>query len=782
MVCRVYFDIKIGNENAGRIVMELYTDKVPRTAENFRALCTGEKGNTKSGVPLHYKGSIFHRVIPQFMIQGGDFTNFNGTGGESIYGEKFEDENFKDKHTSPGLLSMANAGPGTNGSQFFITTVPTPHLDGKHVVFGKVIKGMNVVRKIENIETQQDKPLVDVVIADCGELKEGEDDGVPSKVSTDGDNWEDYTADENSVNGDEEYVKVATAIKEVGNQYFKINQNQQAIEKYQKALRYLDAVGSADGLKAQQASCYLNMALCYNKLNRPNESIDVCNKALAILPNDARAIFRRAKAHVISKDYQEAIADLQALLLIDSNNRDAQVELDRVKKLQAQLDKKQASIYSKMKACRFSASMSIGATPQNCMQYVKSLSRPEEFISLLKIGYTESFKPKAQLKENLDNKEWCYELLNKTSRSFAFVISELEPQLRDAICIFYLVLRGLDTVEDDTTVPLDVKLPVMHKFAEGLYQPGFKASGYGTNNDERHLVENFDKVVDVFLSLNEGFCPIIQDITKRMAYGMSEFLQKEVVTMPEWDLYCHYVAGLVGIGLSKIFHASGLEGEWFATADKESNEMGLLLQKTNIIRDYLEDINENRIFWPREIWSKYTVKLDNFKNPQYASSALHCLNDLITNALSHTIVCLDYMGRLKNPKVIGFCAIPQVMAIATLNACYNNHGVFTGVVKIRKGERALIVDAIQSKGIQGTFELFFKYAHEMSTKVPASDPNAKKTLEYLNEIQSICVQKLGYKPSGFNDFGGYDIMASLSIAASSAFLIARHGPNFFSKL
>ena len=167
---KVFFDMSINGAPAGRVTFELYADVVPRTAENFRALCTGEKGMGNSGKPLHFKGSSFHRVIPQFMCQGGDFTRGNGTGGESIYGEKFADENFKLRHDVPGILSMANAGPNTNGSQFFICTVPTPWLDGKHCVFGRVLEGMNVIKNIEAVGSQSGKTSKAVVIADCGQL------------------------------------------------------------------------------------------------------------------------------------------------------------------------------------------------------------------------------------------------------------------------------------------------------------------------------------------------------------------------------------------------------------------------------------------------------------------------------------------------------------------------------------------------------------------------------------------------------------------------------------
>jgi peptidylprolyl isomerase len=168
---RVFFDISIGGKPAGRVEMELFADTCPKTAENFLQLCVGAKD--KSGQTLHFKGSNFHRVIPEFMCQGGDFTRGDGTGGASIYGGKFDDETFQGKagkHFGPGTLSMANAGPNTNGSQFFICTAATPHLDGKHVVFGQVVKGYDVIKAVEAVGTRGGRTTKTVTISDCGKV------------------------------------------------------------------------------------------------------------------------------------------------------------------------------------------------------------------------------------------------------------------------------------------------------------------------------------------------------------------------------------------------------------------------------------------------------------------------------------------------------------------------------------------------------------------------------------------------------------------------------------
>ncbi|KAF2249729.1 peptidyl-prolyl cis-trans isomerase D [Trematosphaeria pertusa] len=347
---RVFFDIAIGGVKAGRVAFELYNDIVPKTAENFRALCTGEKGVGKSGKPLYYKGSIFHRVIKGFMIQGGDFTQGNGTGGESIYGEKFEDENFEKVHDKPFLLSMANAGPGTNGSQFFVTTVPTPHLDKKHVVFGEVINGKSIVRQVENLKTQSgDKPWHDATVLDCGELTGEDYEKATEKVSdATGDPYEDYPEDQKPADSEwkgTDILKIATELKDLGNTAFKKGDLNLGITKYQKALRYLheyptpldsDPADLGANLNALKIILYSNSALLQNKVGQFNEAAENASKALEIEgiadKDKAKAYFRRAQARVGKKNEEDGLADLHEAQKYAPGDAAIMKELESVRK------------------------------------------------------------------------------------------------------------------------------------------------------------------------------------------------------------------------------------------------------------------------------------------------------------------------------------------------------------------------------------------------------------------------------------------------------------------
>ena len=316
---RCFFDVAIKGEAAGRVVFELFDDDAPKTAANFRSLCTGEKG----GIPDHeevklcYKGSKFHRVIPGFMVQGGDFTAGNGTGGWSIYGEKFDDEEFKRTHSGAGLLSMANAGPNTNCSQFFITTVDCPHLNGKHVVFGRVVKGMNTVRRMENTPTKAyDVPEGDVEIVDCGSLEDGADDGVAVDAN---DQYDDYPEDSAQQLSEADKMKAAEAIKGLGNNFFKEKEFNQAVDKYQKALRYLHSIAPADETKdeivKQMIACNSNAAQCFLKQSKWVEAKTCTADALKLDPEEKnpKVLFRHAQALFelglldASRDYAEKV-------------------------------------------------------------------------------------------------------------------------------------------------------------------------------------------------------------------------------------------------------------------------------------------------------------------------------------------------------------------------------------------------------------------------------------------------------------------------------------------
>jgi len=343
-------DIKIGEQAPRRIVFRLFSQELPRTTENFRALCTGEKGIGRAGKPLHYKGSIFHRIIPQFMCQGGDFTNGNGTGGESIYGEKFADEAFPIKHTRGGLLSMANAGPNTNGSQFFITTVATPHLDGRHVVFGSVIKGMDVVYDMERVPTIESRPEQPVVIHDCGELLPGQPDGMGE---------EDFPDFPEEV-PEAQLLDAIARLKEIGNDFFKKNtpaDTALALTKYRKMRVFLDYASkikpvpppATQLLPLQQAAC-LNLAACQLRLNQHLDAVASCDAVLALTPDtpNAKALFRRGQARAALKQHEQALGDLQAAQRLSPGDAAIEREIQRVRQVIEAEKKRDRDFYSRM--------------------------------------------------------------------------------------------------------------------------------------------------------------------------------------------------------------------------------------------------------------------------------------------------------------------------------------------------------------------------------------------------------------------------------------------------
>lgn len=339
-----------------------------------------------------------------------------------------------------------------------------------------------------------------------------------------------------------------------------------------------------------------------------------------------------------------------------------------------------------------------------------------------------------------ENLRYCYEVLIRVSRSFAAVICELPKELRDPICLFYLVLRALDTVEDDTKFDKVRKVPLLKSFHEYLEDETFKLTDCG-EKDYKDLLLNWHKVAAAYKQLDDKYKVVIKDITQRMGEGMAEYIDvKNVDTIRDYNRYCYYVAGLVGLGLSEMFVQYGETKELRdpSVADIEqtiSNQMGLFLQKTNIIRDYHEDIVEDRIFWPKEVWSKYATTLEDFAKEENIPKGVHCLNELITDALDLMPACVKYMSLLKDREIFNFCAIPQVMAIATMAEIYNNPDVFRKNVKIRKGMAAQLI--LQTKSVADVERTFFYFADKIEKKIDSNDPNAARTRAKIQEIKRL---------------------------------------------
>ncbi|KAM8710616.1 hypothetical protein ACLKA7_017268 [Drosophila subpalustris] len=363
----VYFDISIGQESAGRMIIELRKDVVPKTAENFRALCTGECGVGQLGQRLHYKGTRFHTIKRVFAVQGGDVVKNDGTSGESIYGPLFDDENFSLTHNEEGVVSMANYGkPDTNNSQFFITAVGCENLNGSNVVVGRVLRGLGIVAEMEQNCTDDAKPTLDITISDCGQLTPGMDWGVDcSDETTDKlpPYPQDWTGKFTRPTSDES-VHLLTGLRQSGNHFFQLGRYYEARAKYRKANRYYNLLrknfdwqqlkgrpsDQTDLRKLDEFSVMnnINMAAVEIKLGNYQYAKHECSEAIRLDPKCSKAFFRRGQAQSRMRNYEEAIKDLQQAHSLLPDNKHILNELKSAKQLLAEYNKQQRNALKKL--------------------------------------------------------------------------------------------------------------------------------------------------------------------------------------------------------------------------------------------------------------------------------------------------------------------------------------------------------------------------------------------------------------------------------------------------
>ncbi|KAI0041831.1 farnesyl-diphosphate farnesyltransferase [Auriscalpium vulgare] len=329
----------------------------------------------------------------------------------------------------------------------------------------------------------------------------------------------------------------------------------------------------------------------------------------------------------------------------------------------------------------------------------------------------------------------CWELLDHSSRSFASVIKEVDGDLARVICLFYIVLRALDTVEDDMTIPEDVKQPILRSFHEKTVTPGWHFTGSGPDEKDRVVLVEYANVVEEVLRIDPEARDVIVDIARKMGTGMADFAHNaaskgvlSLDTIADYDLYCHYVAGLVGEGLSRLFAATGKEAASIATQLELANSTGLMLQKTNIIRDFREDSDERRFFWPREIWGRAEYgagvpakDVTQLLAPGEEKRAAWAQSGMIVDALRHATDALDYCRLLRNQSVFNFVAIPLTMAMATLDLCFMNPAMFQRNIKIRKATAAQLI--MQSTNPREVACIFRDYARSIHRRADPADPN-----------------------------------------------------------
>ncbi|TLD25264.1 hypothetical protein PspLS_05603 [Pyricularia sp. CBS 133598] len=405
----------------------------------------------------------------------------------------------------------------------------------------------------------------------------------------------------------------------------------------------------------------------------------------------------------------------------------------------------------------------------------------------------------------------CFKYLDLTSRSFAAVIKELNPELLMPVCIFYLALRGLDTIEDDMTIPNDKKIPLLRNFADFMDQDGWTFNENGPNERDRDLLVHFDDVITELKLVKKPYYEIIRDITVKMGNGMADYVLKTenttncINTVEEYEMYCHYVAGLVGEGLTRLFVVAELANPKLLERMDLAESMGQFLQKTNIIRDVHEDYVDKRSWWPRSVWSKYAKEYDDLFKPENRQQAIYCCSELVLNALKNVEDCLYYMAGMREQSVFNFVAIPQTMAIATLELVFQNPKIFERNVKITKGDACRIM-LRSTQNLRLVTDLFKEYTRKIHQKNDPRDPNyaaisaqcgkIEQFIETIFPSQDPKVLELAQKDIKMSEKPGMDtseavvlILAVLAmfvflggLMVGLAWLMGAHFNNFFSSL
>nr|A0A3G1DJL2.1 RecName: Full=Squalene synthase R6; Short=SQS; Short=SS; AltName: Full=Squalestatin S1 biosynthesis cluster protein R6 [Phoma sp. MF5453]AMY15074.1 squalene synthase [Phoma sp. MF5453] len=368
------------------------------------------------------------------------------------------------------------------------------------------------------------------------------------------------------------------------------------------------------------------------------------------------------------------------------------------------------------------------------------LSHPQELRPMIQWKVFHGLAHQRDEKNESPDVQACYYYLALTSRSFVAVCQQLDPELLMPICIFYLVLRGLDTIEDDMTLSTEVKEPLLRNFHTTIYDQSWTFHDSGPDEKDRELLVHFDCVAREFAKVKDEYKVIITDITKKMGNGMADFVVNGELTgvrkIEDYELYCHYVAGVVGEGLTRLFVEAKVAEPSLLENPKLIESMGQFLQQTNIIRDVREDHDEVRHFWPKEVWAKYADDFDQLVSPipQNRQKALQCSSEMVLMALNRADDCLNYISGVREQSVFNFVAIPQSMAIATLELCFQNPAIFDKNIKITKGTACqLMMDSTQD--MQHVCQAFRRHARRIQKKNNPKDPHFHDINAACNKIE-----------------------------------------------